>query len=200
MNFLAHLHIAEHCESQFLGNLLGDFVKGDPSERFSKQVVHGIQLHRFVDRYTDTHDEVVALKRFFPKALRRFSPIALDMFWDHCLANDWRQHHPKSLAHFLNHAEAVLNRDITQLEPEQLPPRYRRVHHYMWAEQWLLSYKEMDNIVFALERMSMRSDRMAPLADCSESLKLNYDELRKAFDRLYPQVLSESKLVAEQLR
>ncbi|QSA20740.1 ACP phosphodiesterase, partial [Vibrio furnissii] len=21
---------------------------------------------------------------------RRFAPIALDMFWDHCLANEWR--------------------------------------------------------------------------------------------------------------
>lgn len=28
MNFLAHLHIAKHCNSNLAGNLLGDFVKG----------------------------------------------------------------------------------------------------------------------------------------------------------------------------
>lgn len=35
MNFLAHLHIAKHCNSNLAGNLLGDFVKGDPNKHYS---------------------------------------------------------------------------------------------------------------------------------------------------------------------
>ncbi|MFA0070425.1 ACP phosphodiesterase, partial [Vibrio breoganii] len=35
MNFLAHLHIAQHCKSNLAGNLLGDFVKGDPNKHYS---------------------------------------------------------------------------------------------------------------------------------------------------------------------
>ncbi len=46
MNYLAHLHIAEQSDSNLLGNLLGDFVKGDPSKRYGVDVVQGIRLHR----------------------------------------------------------------------------------------------------------------------------------------------------------
>ncbi len=55
MNYLAHLHIADHCQSSLLGNLLGDFVKGDPSAQFSPEIARGIRLHRLVDAYTDSH-------------------------------------------------------------------------------------------------------------------------------------------------
>lgn len=51
MNFLAHLHIAQHCKSNLAGNLLGDFVKGDPNKHYSTSLSDGIRLHRFVDRY-----------------------------------------------------------------------------------------------------------------------------------------------------
>ena len=52
MNFLAHLHIAQHCNSNLAGNLLGDFVKGDPNKHYSDSLSDGIRLHRFVDSYT----------------------------------------------------------------------------------------------------------------------------------------------------
>lgn len=84
MNYLAHLHIAEASDSNLLGNLLGDFVKGNPSEQFSEDIVQGIRLHRWVDAYTDSHEVMILAKALFPSTTRRFSPIALDMFWDHC--------------------------------------------------------------------------------------------------------------------
>ncbi|WP_117234110.1 ACP phosphodiesterase [Vibrio maerlii] len=200
MNFLAHLHIADHSQSHLLGNLLGDFVKGDPSDKYPADIVQGIQLHRFVDRYTDTHNLVTSLKPLFPDRLRRFSPIALDMFWDHCLANEWQSFHTQPLTCFLESCESQLNKDLSRFDSEAIPQRYRRVHHFMWAEQWLLSYKDMENIAYALERMSMRSDRMGPLADCADSLVNHYQTLREAFLDLYPQVLAESRLMAAQLR
>lgn len=35
MNYLAHLHIADHTNTSFTGNFLGDFVKGDPEQKIS---------------------------------------------------------------------------------------------------------------------------------------------------------------------
>ena len=100
MNFLAHLHIAEHCESSALGNLLGDFVKGNPDNQFSSEIVQGIKLHRFVDSYTDSHELVREARLMFQGKQRRFSGIALDMFWDHCLAANWHHYHQMALSKF----------------------------------------------------------------------------------------------------
>lgn len=97
MNFLAHLHIADHCNSHFMGNLLGDFVKGDPSKLYDSDITNGIKLHRFVDRITDHHPIVEECKPHFKGVARRFAPIALDMFWDHCLAKHWNDFHQESL-------------------------------------------------------------------------------------------------------
>lgn len=30
MNFLAHIHLAQRAQSSLLGNLMADFVRGDP--------------------------------------------------------------------------------------------------------------------------------------------------------------------------
>lgn len=87
MNYLAHLHIADHCQSSLLGNLLGDFVKGDPDSQYGAPIASGIRLHRLVDAYTDSHPVMQHAKQCFSSDTRRFAPIALDMFWDHCLAS-----------------------------------------------------------------------------------------------------------------
>lgn len=120
MNFLAHLHIADHSNSHLLGNLLGDFVKGDPSKLYDRDISNGIRLHRFVDRITDHHPIVNECKPHFTGVARRFAPIALDMFWDHCLAKHWNDFHSVSLEHFVKTAYERVNREVH----EHLPPRF----------------------------------------------------------------------------
>lgn len=190
MNYLAHLHIADYCHSSLLGNLLGDFVKGDPDTQFSTEIARGIRLHRLVDAYTDSHPVTQQAKAYFPSQTRRFAPIALDMFWDHCLANEWRQYHSLSLRSFVNQAQ----QRVQHAHPAVLPERFTRVSTHMWQGRWLESYADFDNIEFALQRMSQRSPRMAPLAHCFDSMQLHYQPLNALFATLYPDVLEKAKL------
>jgi len=189
MNYLAHLHIAEHCDSNLLGNLLGDFVKGRLSDQYNDEIVQGIRLHRWVDAYTDKHHLMNDAKAHFSTSTRRFSPIALDMFWDHCLAKHWNQFHTSSLSEFVNSAELLVRRDHSS----NLPERYLRVTENMWNGRWLESYSDIDNIQYALQRMSSRSERMKPLANCYETLDVSYKELEAVFFELYPDVLAKAK-------
>ncbi|MEF1310923.1 ACP phosphodiesterase [Vibrio mytili] len=188
MNFLAHLHIADHCNSSLLGNLLGDFVKGDPSKQYQTDISDGVRLHRFVDKTTDQHPIVTECKRHFSGKARRFAPIALDMFWDHCLAKHWGTFHQDSLEQFVNNAHLVVDRDVD----ETLPERYLLLHRRMWSDGWLQSYRELPNIEFALHRMSQRSSRMADLTTTFEVLEREYLLLEAKFPRLYIDVLSQS--------
>ncbi len=152
MNYLAHLHLADVANSDMLGNLLGDFAKGDPSKQYSSEIVQGIRLHRAVDKFVDTHGIVQACKKRFPEAQRRFALIALDMFWDHCLAMHWHLYSDISLDSFVHYAQ----REVAKHGTKDLPPSFLLLNQRMWQGKWLQSYRKMDNIEFALHRMSQR--------------------------------------------
>ncbi|MEX3070828.1 ACP phosphodiesterase [Vibrio alginolyticus] len=195
MNFLAHLHIADHCSSHLLGNLLGDFVKGDPSKQYSAHISNGIKLHRFVDTITDQHPIVEECKPLFTGVSRRFAPIALDMFWDHCLAKHWLSFHDQPLNRFVNDAYQIVDREVN----DEMPPRFLLLHSRMWTGGWLQSYQELDNIEFALHRMSKRSPRMANLATTFTVLENEYSTLEAHFPSLYTDVLAKAVRQHKQL-
>lgn len=191
MNFLAHLHIASVTKSSFLGNFLGDFVKGSPDGLFSEKIVQGIRLHRFVDSYTDQHALIKSCKPLFPESLRRFSPITLDMFWDHCLAKHWLQFHPSPLADFCLQAELQINREsLNEVNP--LPAQFEKISQLVWQGKWLEHYADINNIKFALKRIATRTTRMAPLASTGETLVNHYDFLQEQFFELYADVLLQA--------
>jgi acyl carrier protein phosphodiesterase len=192
MNFLAHLHIAQHTNTSFVGNFLGDFVKGNPQGKFNDQIVQGIRLHRFVDSYTDQHHLVKSTKPLFRQELRRYSPIALDMFWDHCLAKHWLKFHKLTLSSFCQQAQLQIQAE-SALEVNPFPERFQTVSSLVWQGKWLQSYAKIENIQYGLERMSLRSARMAPLALTGETLVEHYDVFSELFFRLYPDVLQKSK-------
>lgn len=189
MNYLAHLHIAEHTKTSFLGNFLGDFVKGNPDDKFNLAVVKGIRLHRFVDSYTDSHPIIKSIKPLFKKELRRFSPVALDMFWDHCLAKNWSHFHSYSLSDFSIQAQAIIVNETRDLG-KPLPPQFETVSRLVWQGNWFEHYREIKNIEFALQRISSRRPRMAPLAETFITLSDHYEQLNEAFFELYPDLLS----------
>ncbi len=189
MNYLAHLHIADHCDSNALGNLLGDFVKGNPDNHYANDVVQGIRLHRFVDSYTDSHELVREARQLFAGKQRRFSGIALDMFWDHCLASNWQQYHDYGLRKFCEQQRVL----VAQENDAKLPERFTRVTAAMWQGRWMESYQDLENIEYSLQRMSNRSPRMGELANCFSTLDKNYTELVKVFKAMYPDVLNAAQ-------
>ncbi|MDA0148416.1 acyl carrier protein phosphodiesterase [Vibrio sp. LaRot3] len=189
MNYLAHLHIAHLCQSSLTGNLLGDFVRGNPEGRWSTYIVKGIRMHRFVDSYTDSHPLLADAKAFFDPRTRRFAGIALDVFWDHCLANQWHQYHEQSLESF---ARTSGDRLLAAQQPD-FPQTYLAVVSRMVQGQWLVSYREMDNIHFALQRISQRRPKFEPVAECSKVIETHYQELNQCFELFYPTLIAASK-------
>ena len=188
MNYLAHLHIAAHSQTSLLGNFLGDFVKGNPDGMYNSEVVKGIRLHRFVDSYTDTHPLIKSIKPLFSDELRRFSPISLDMFWDHCLAKHWLRFHNESLSEFSSKAQESIARETLVLS-EPLPAHFTKVSQLVWQGKWFEHYAQIKNIDFALQRIASRRTRMAPLAATYFTLVKHYEQLTDVFFELYPDVL-----------
>lgn len=68
-----------------MGNFLGDFVKGNHYTWLPEEIQTGVKLHRKVDVFTDSHESITALKRAFPKQIRRMSGVCIDIWFDHLL-------------------------------------------------------------------------------------------------------------------
>ncbi|UXI00729.1 ACP phosphodiesterase [Photobacterium sp. TY1-4] len=185
MNFLAHLHLADHCRSHLAGNLLADFVRGDPDRMYSREVANGIRLHRFVDSYIDAMPEVLHCRELFSPQTRRVSGIALDIAWDHFLARHWQHYHPLPLTTFVNDARA----EVTAYQGTA-PEAYHLTMARMWQQQWLLQYQDVSTIQTALERMAGRRPRLYQLAHCPADINRHYDQLEQQFFSIYPQIIA----------
>ncbi|MGF1725104.1 ACP phosphodiesterase [Photobacterium nomapromontoriensis] len=193
MNFLAHLHLAKQCDSHLAGNLLADFIRGDPYRLYSSNVANGIKLHRFVDSYIDALPEVLRCRQRFTPETRRVSGIALDITWDHFLAKHWHRYHSTPLAHFVQQAQ----QEIALFDEEQ-PEAFTLTMERMWHQQWLLQYQHSDTIDRALERMALRRPRLYQLANCPAVIQRHYHLFEQQFHRIYPQVQQAAKTYSQQ--
>ncbi|HEY2453202.1 MAG TPA: ACP phosphodiesterase [Scandinavium sp.] len=189
MNFLAHLHLAHLADSSLSGNLLADFVRGNPGDEYAPEVVSGIHMHRRVDVLTDNLAEVKAAKAWFRPETRRVAPITLDVMWDHFLSRHWEKLSPEmSLPDFVHYAQF----QVTAILPES-PPRFVNLNDYLWSERWLERYREMDFIQNVLNGMANRRPRLDALRDSWQDLDTHYAQLEETFWTFYPRMMAQAK-------
>ena len=185
MNFLAHLHLAQLADSSLLGNLMADFVRGNPHQQWSTPIADGIMLHRRLDSLTDSLPEVREARQWFRAETRRVAPITLDVIWDHFLARHWDQFHPtQSLAAFSAAAEREI---MPQLSGT--PEGFVELNAIMWRERWLEHYAEPTRLARVLNGMAMRRPRLATLRDSYQDFVENYAALEQQFFQLYPRLM-----------
>lgn len=192
VNWLAHLYLARHSDAAMLGALLGDFAFGRTGlDRYGAQAHREILLHRRIDRYTDTHPEVVALRDAFPGGLRRFAGIALDVHFDHLLARDWSRWAAFTapaaapLRAFTAHAYAVLAERL-----DELPPRLQAILPAMRGQDWLGGYRERAAVDHAVARIARRLSRQGDrLVACLPHLRGIEPQVDGAFERFFPELI-----------
>lgn len=185
MNFLAHLHLASLANSSFLGNLMADFVRGAPEEQYSASVAAGIRLHRRIDTLTDSHPLVREARQLFRPEYRRYSPITLDVVWDHFLSLHWSQFEPKtSLTDFTQHVRTVIEPQLAFT-----PVKFQELNEFMWPQRWLIRYQEIPYIGQVLAGMAKRRPKLAALRETNQDFTDNYQALENIFFRFYPQMM-----------
>jgi acyl carrier protein phosphodiesterase len=192
VNFLAHLYLADPHPLPLLGSLMGDFVKGPLGGRYPEQVTRGLALHRRIDTFTDAHPVVrVSRARISPER-RRLAGIMVDMFYDHFLARDWAAYSPEPLHAFTGRVYALLSEHHAML-----PERLQHIAPRMAQLDWLGSYRNVDAIHTALDRMGQRLKRGNRLLGAAEELTANYVALEADFRTFFPDVVRFASEVRE---
>ena len=185
MNYLAHLFLAERTADGLLGSLLGDFVKGRPDPQFPTAVRRGIALHRRIDSYTDAHPLHRESRNRIAGARRRYAGIIVDVCYDHFLCRHWSEYTSESLDALVDRVYGILD-----AHRDRLPGRLRSIAPRMIADDWLRSYRDLDNVGRALDGISRRIPRANPLAGAVAELEANYAGLAEDFHRFFPDLES----------
>jgi acyl carrier protein phosphodiesterase len=184
MNFLAHLYLADRRPDALLGSLMGDFVKGPLQGRFPPELTRALSQHRKVDAFTDAHPMVRVSRARMPPARRRFAGIMVDVFYDHFLALQWEDYADQPLEAFAHEVYALL-----RTREAILPERLRRIAPLMAQFDWLTSYRRVEAVHVALDRMGERLKRGNALLGAGSELMANYAGLEADFRAFFPELV-----------
>ena len=182
MNFLAHLVLAGDNEGLRLGAMLGDFVRGRRVLRkYPDSVRLGIELHRFIDQYTDAHPAVVTLRESFNKPFRRYAGIIIDVALDHELAVRWSDYRDESLEDF----DADVRRLLASHQ-EWVPGRLNNFMKYADGRGLFAAYREPSEIIHTLRGIGRRFLRSNPLHRVDEIWPQYEPQFSACFVEMFP--------------
>jgi acyl carrier protein phosphodiesterase len=193
VNFLAHAYLADGSDESLVGSLMGDFVKGPLDGRHGPELTRALVLHRRVDSYTDFHPVVIGSRNRVSPARRRYAGILVDLFYDHFLARHWKDYSDRALEAFTAGVYAALRHNHALL-----PERLQLIAPRMAAMDWLASYREVNAIGLALDRMGERLKRGNAMLGSAAELTANYDAFETDFRVFFPDVVRFARLQQEQ--
>ena len=185
MNWLAHLYLSEPSPEFRIGNLLPDLAPVSVLVDLPVAFQRGMECHRKIDAFTDSHPLVrQSIRRIHPP-YRRFGGILVDIFYDHFLARHWDSLHSQPLPVFTTEFyDSVENyRHIIPSLP------YSRFEQ-MKADNWLNSYGDLPGISTALQRVALRFKRPVPIGDGAAILEEHYDAFHSDFTGFFPALRS----------
>lgn len=182
MNYLAHIQLAHVSHTSMLGNFLGDFVKGSNLAHLPAALQHGVRLHRAIDTFTDQHDIVRHLKQQFPADIRRMSGVAIDIYFDHLLANSWELYSRQKMPAVLNDFYV----EIAQCDVS-LGANFTRVKEGLVKYRWLHEYTHKESVERAFYQIEKRlNDRIKFASASIDYIGSVEKELLTAFMEFYP--------------
>lgn len=192
MNYIAHIHLAAATNTSLIGNFLGDFVKGNDLSYLSEDIQQGIILHRKIDSFTDSHCDVIALRRSFPKGLRRVSGICIDIWFDHLLLKFNQGFHPLL-------EDPVFNRFYQELQDFEMELRpYQKVRGSLLNGRWLVHYRDMQICLNVFKSVEVRLNNKIVFAEKAfQFMADNQHEIENRFQIFYPQLMDYCQLLTK---
>lgn len=184
MNYLAHCWLWSDSSEHLAGGIYGDLIHGRDLSHLPAALEASIRHHRSIDRETDAHPVVVALKSHTSPPFRRYAGILIDMAFDHILARDFALWSEEPLPVFAGRVYQALQEQSAFLNPERLP-RLR----YIIDHDLLNTYVHYPAIVQALKGIGGRLLRPNPLGVADAELQ-----------RLWPQIEAAAPVLLKDLR
>ncbi len=188
MNFLAHIYLSFGHKEITVGNFIADSIRGKKYLKYPKGVQRGILLHRHIDTFTDAHPTFRQSTKRLHANFGHYSGVIVDIFYDHFLAKNWERYHKQPLEAFtLEFYELIEDHfDI-------LPENVQRMMPYMMADNWLLSYAQLDGIARVLEGLNRRTQNRSKMNFAILDLEAHYPKFEAEFFSFFDELILSSK-------
>lgn len=181
MNYLAHAYLSFNRPELIVGNLISDFVKGNRKYDYPAGIRQGIELHRQIDTFTDSHPATRQAAAFFKPAYGLYAFAFTDIVFDHFLAIDESIFSERSLLDFSNNTYTVL-----QSFEAFHPPGFARLFPSMKTHNWLFNYRHTGGIERSFGGLVYRAKYMADPIPAIEIFEAQYEPLKKIFREFFP--------------
>ncbi len=188
MNWLAHSLLSKKDIDYQLGNILADPLKGVAWPGASQPMVHGMRMHRAIDKFTDKHPVVSTSKSRLGDD-GHLKGVVLDLLYDHFLSQSWDVYSAIELDQFLlvfNQQALATSRDY--------PDRAKTIVGRMAATNLLGQYKSFDDLIQALRRIDSRLSVRVKVKETATQyipvLEQEYRLLKTDFDLFFPQLIN----------
>jgi acyl carrier protein phosphodiesterase len=195
MNFLAHLVLSPKETDYITGNIAADFLKGSDRKFVSKGFQSGISMHRFVDKFTDTHVLVKTSKDRLKNQFRLLSGVFIDVFYDHFLAKDFESIANISLEEFCEYIYETLEKNLSRL-----PLRLQQFVPVIIRENIFFSYRKLAGVRTALTRINLRVTRKFSVELVMAVLNDMYDVFENDFRQYFPCLISATESYRKKFR
>jgi acyl carrier protein phosphodiesterase len=186
MNFLAHLYLSGNDEEIMVGNILADRSKGLKKKDLSDGILKGIMMHHEIDRFTDNHLVVAQTKKRLNPVFGHYAPVITDVYYDHFLAANWKDYSDVPLEIFAKKSYSVLRK-----YKNLFPVSFQFAFIYMRFRNLLVSYRTIEGIKFAFDRMAGRAINSKNLHLAIEELKENYSLYEKEFHEFFKDAIKQ---------
>lgn len=183
MNFLAHVYLSYGQAGLLVGNMIGDFVKGNQYLQYEECIQKGIQLHRQIDSFTDSHPIIQETKQIYRQSVGRYDGAFLDISFDYCLANASTILSPSAWREKITQAYTTIDKKI-----ETLPPAFAKMFSYMENGDWLYNYRYTWQIKKSFEGLAKRAKYLENDVNPFADFEKNITYMEQSFSEFFPQL------------
>lgn len=177
MNFLAHIYLSNNNSDLVkIGNFMADGIKGKNFLDYHPEIQKGILLHRAIDTYTDAHPIFRQSTKRLHSKYHHYSGVIVDIFYDHFLAKNWSIYSEETLENYLETFYQILIDNFVFLSDKM-----KIIAPKIIKNNWLLSYRTIENIDFVLERMDLRTKGQSNMRFSGQDLREFYPEFEQEF-------------------
>lgn len=186
MNYLAHAYLSFNNPHIIVGNMISDYVKGKKQFEYPPTIQLGIQLHRAIDEFTDSHSVTQEMKKYFRHDYRLYSGAFVDVVYDYFLANDKNEFDSaESLRLFSQNTYQVLEN-----QQDNFPEKFSKMFPYMQSQDWLFNYRTDEGMQKSFAGLARRAKYITETDKAFDIFLCNKEDLRNWYQFFFPSLKS----------
>jgi acyl carrier protein phosphodiesterase len=184
MNYLAHAYLSFGNSNVLVGNMISDYIKGKKQYDYPAAIQAGIQLHRAIDAFTDTHAATQNIKELFKSDYRLYAGAFADVVYDYFLANDKNEFETEvELKKFSTTTYSLL-----ATQQVHFPEKFLKMFPYMQEQDWLYNYRTNEGMQKSFGGLARRAKYITEIDTAYKIFLENKTAIQKEYDVFFPAV------------